>query len=139
MYTRAQHVSEWNLCMVCTEQDTPAGAAATANILIRMASAGVRAATFYPTCAGGEGRTGTGWGLFDQESAPGHALWRKQTYAYGMASEVLESGAVLLPGARPSGRMVVWGSMGPHPLWAPSDARRTCIALPAGSEAKDSR
>jgi hypothetical protein len=34
----------------------------------------------YRLCAGGENRTGgKGWGLFDQESVPGSAQWRRLT------------------------------------------------------------
>lgn len=105
-----QHVSEWNICALCKEQDTAEGAAATAHILMRMMAAKVGAATFYPTCAGGEGQTGTGWGLFDQETRPGLALWRKQTHAHAAFGEALGSAPastrqprpLLLVAARPA-------------------------------------
>jgi hypothetical protein len=36
----SQHVSEWNICMNCNEQDTAEGAAATVSTMIRMVRSG---------------------------------------------------------------------------------------------------
>ena len=49
-------------------------------------------ATLYPLCSSGEGRTGGhGWGLFDQESRPGVAVWRRLTYAFQAFGEVAQT------------------------------------------------
>ena len=56
-----------------------------------MKSLSQRLATLYPLCSSGEGRTGGhGWGLFDQESHPGIATWRRLTYAFQAFGEVAQ-------------------------------------------------
>ena len=83
-----QHVTEWFPCMPydCGGiQDDAIGATAVASTLIRMREAGVAVSTLYPACALGteaSETTGVGWGLFDQDSDPGAALWRKLTFAF---------------------------------------------------------
>ena len=84
----AQHVTEFFPCVLYKEQDTAYGAAAFASTLTTFVHSGVRLATLYPLCAGGEGRTGgKGWGLFDQESVPGVATWRRLTHAFAAFGE----------------------------------------------------
>ena len=51
--TVEQHITEWNICMNCNEQDSARGAAATAATLTRMIESKVSVATFYPACSEG--------------------------------------------------------------------------------------
>ena len=88
----ASHVTEWFPGILTSEQDTAHGAASFAGSLTRMVQTGVRLATLYPLCSSGEGRTGGhGWGLFDQESRPGVAAWRRLTYAFQAFGEVAQT------------------------------------------------
>jgi hypothetical protein len=92
-----QHVTEFFPCILYIEQDTAYGAAAFASALSTFVHEGVALATLYPLCTSGEGRTGgKGWGLFDDESEPGVARWRKLTHAYAAFGELAQSTPQLL-------------------------------------------
>lgn len=94
----SQHVTEWNICMNCMEQDSASGAASTVTTMINMVQNRVDLATFYPACTLGEGEaTGHGWGLFDQDSNPGQALWRPMTYSYQYFANLINTASMLIP------------------------------------------
>ena len=88
-----QHVTEWFPCILCKAQDSDDGAAAFGASLTNMIHAGVSLATLYPACSLDEGNKtgGHGWGLFDVETEPGHALWRPLTYTYLQFGELMQS------------------------------------------------
>ena len=102
----SQHVTEWFPCMPYNcggIQDDAIGATAVASTLIRMHEAGVALSTMYPACALGESETtGVGWGLFNQDSDPGSALWRKLTFAFSYWGAMAQRAAWFLPAAAAS-------------------------------------
>ena len=92
-----QHVTEWNICMNCMEQDTVLGAASTVTTMINMIQNRVELATFYPACVVGEGEAaGHGWGLFDQDTTPGIAMWRLMTYGYQYFADLINTTPMLI-------------------------------------------
>ena len=102
----SQHVTEWFPCMPYNcggIQDDAIGATAVASTLIRMHEAGVALSTMYPACALGESETtGVGWGLFNQDSDPGSALWRKLTFAFSYWGAMAQRAPWFLPAAAAS-------------------------------------
>eukprot|EP00039_Didymoeca_costata_P010914 m.148688 g.148688 ORF g.148688 m.148688 type:complete len:897 (+) comp15003_c0_seq2:3062-5752(+) len=89
----AMHCTEWFPCILCQEQDTAKGAAVVAGTLTLFTEMNVSLATLYPLCSFDEGnRTGGhGWGLFDDQSKPGTATWRKLTYSYQLFGEIAQT------------------------------------------------
>lgn len=96
--TIASHVTEFFPYVLYYKQDAAEGAAAFATTLLELVRSGVSLAVAYPLCSSGENRTnGTGWGLFDEESQPGEALWRRLTHGLAMFGVLAQEAPALLP------------------------------------------
>eukprot|EP00041_Stephanoeca_diplocostata_P030082 m.901640 g.901640 ORF g.901640 m.901640 type:complete len:480 (+) comp23688_c0_seq11:34-1473(+) len=100
----ASHITEWFPCILCSEQDSAKGAATFGSTLARLVDAGVKVATLYPLCSNDENnRTGGhGWGLFDDETVPHAATWRRLTYVYQAFGDLAQTTETLLAPAVPS-------------------------------------
>jgi hypothetical protein len=134
-----QHVTEFFPCILCSEEDTAQGAAAFGATLTTLVHADVKAATLYPLCSSSEGRTGGhGWGLFDDESVPGTAVWRPLTHVYAAFGDLMQRTPLQLVTSSPNTTAftVLAGSSGPmHPSWpgGPTLELRALVSSATGS------